>query len=258
MAKRKSIRTAGRLVTGVVYTVSSRRDTEPERAAKTNVSSMAREKLNLRRSWQKLEQVLAANFTYSDLHLTLTYNAESLPEYRDEARKKLKKFIRRLREKRKSETGEALLYIYVTEGNHGHHRLHHHMVINGTGNDIETIRELWTFGAVRYTLIGEIGYTKLAQYLTKEPRDGWRAKVGERTWTPCKGLNHPKADQGWVPDNFSLCAPPGAQILFNESVQNQFGEFAFIKYLLPQSPCDWPTQYHRGNRSKKLPNSLQN
>ena len=86
-------------MSGVVYTVAHPSDTEQQRAAKTNVSSAAREKMNLRYSWQKLELLLAANFTYSDLHVTLTYDDGWLPPNRAEARKRIKKFIRLLREK---------------------------------------------------------------------------------------------------------------------------------------------------------------
>ena len=249
MAKRKNIRTAGRLVTGVIYTVSRDRDTEQERSAKTNISSQAREVMNLRLSWQKLEQVLAANFKYSDLHITLTY--KDVPCCRSDAVKILKKFIRSLREARREETGEVLLYIYVTEGNHGDKRIHHHMVINGTINDFEMIRRLWPYGNVRFNTVGAVGYTKLAQYLTKEPRDGSRWVVGERTWTPAKGLLHPKPDKGWVPDNFSLTAPPGATIIMRETVQNSYGVFDYLKYLLPDKPVDLPKEYHRPRPQRK-------
>lgn len=251
MAKRKNIRTAGRLVTGVVYTVSKDRDTEQERSAKTNISSQAREVMNLRLSWQKLEQVLAANFSYSDLHVTLTYKDEFLPKTRSDAIKILKRFIRALREERKSATGEALIYIYVTEGNHGDKRIHHHIVVNGTSDDLIMIRRLWTYGNVRFNTVGAVGYTKLAQYLTKEPRDGGKWVLGERTWTPSKGLKHPKPDKGWVPDNFTLTSPPGAIVILRENMQNTFGEFSYLKYLLPDQPQDWPSEYHRQRPFRK-------
>ena len=90
-------------MSGVVYTVAHPSDTEQQRAAKTNVSSAAREKMNLRYSWQKLELLLAANFTYKDLHVILTYDEANLPPNRTEARKRIKKFIRLLREKRREE-----------------------------------------------------------------------------------------------------------------------------------------------------------
>ena len=251
MAKRKSIRTAGRLVTGVIYTVSRDRDTEAERSAKINISNSAREKMNLRCSWQKLEIVLAANFSYSDMHVTLTYDNDNLPGSRADAVKILRKFIRQLRELRCGLTGEALLYVYVTEGNHGLKRIHHHIVINATGNDLQQLRQLWTYGSVKINAIGAIGYTKLAQYLTKEPRDGGKWRLGERTWTPCKGLKRPTPDKGWVPENFTLTPPPGALILLSETRQNPYGEFTYLKYLLPEPPTDLPKEYHRPRPQRK-------
>lgn len=245
MAKRKSIRTAGRLVSGVIYSVAHPKDNEMQRSEKTSVSSSAREKINLRYSWQKLELVLAANFSYLDLHVILTYDDAHLPERRTDAVKNLKKFIRQLRTERKEKTGEALLYVYVTEGNHGSKRYHHHMVLNATGKDFQQIADLWQYGHVDYEKIGDVGYTKLAHYLTKEPRDGIWAEVGERTWTPSLGLLHPIPDTGWVPDNYTLAAPPGAIILLSESKQNEFGEYTYIKYLLPEVRPDWPKRHRR-------------
>jgi len=251
LAKRKNIRTAGRMVTGVIYTVSRERDTESERSAKQNISTQAREVMNLRFSWQKLEQVLASNFVYSDLHLTLTYGDDCLPSCRADARKILQRFLAAFRAERKKETGEALQYIYVTEGNHGLKRLHHHVVINGTGADFALIKRLWKYGNVHFNTIGAVGYTKLALYLTKEPRDGGKWVIGERTWTPSLGLKRPKPDRGWVPDNFTLTPPPGANVLLAETVQNHYGEFTFLKYLLPEKMEDWPTEYHRPRPPRK-------
>lgn len=243
--KRKNIRTAGRLVSGVVYTVAHPSDTEQQRAAKTNVSSTAREKMNLRYSWQKLELLLAANFTYKDLHVILTYDEDNLPPNREEARKQIKKFIRLLREKRKDEKRAALMYVYNVEGNHGNKRYHHHMVLNATGKDYAEISALWPLGHVDFELVGMVGYTKLAMYLTKEPKDGIWSEVGERSWVPSLGLKRPDYDKGTVPDNYSLSIPPGAVVLLNEYAQNEFGEFHFIKYLLPEPPADWPKRHHR-------------
>lgn len=243
--KRKNIRTAGRLVSGVVYTVAHPSDTEAQRAAKTNVSTAAREKMNLRYSWQKLELLLAANFTYKDLHVILTYDEANLPPNREEARKQIKKFIRLLREKRKADHRGVLKYVYNVEGNHGNKRFHHHMVINAVGKDFAEISGLWEHGHVDFELVGVVGYTKLAMYLTKEPKDGIWSEVGERSWVPSLGLTHPTYDKGNVPDNYSLTVPPGAVVLLNEYRQNEFGEFHFIKYLTPEPRPDWPNRHHR-------------
>lgn len=244
MAKRKNIRTAGRLVSGVVYTAVHSSDGERQRAAKTNVSSAARERMNLRYSWQKLELVLAGNFTYHDLHVTLTYDDDHLPPDRDAAKKILKKFIRACRESRHAR-GQQMKYVYNCEGNHGTKRLHHHMVINALGQDLQEITSLWPYGNVDVEIIGKVGYTKLAQYLTKEPKDGIWSEVGERSWTPSIGLIHPKEDKGICPDNYDITIPAGAIVLLNELRQNEYGSYHYIKYLNPEPKPDWPKRHHR-------------
>ena len=246
--KRKNIRTAGRLVSGVVYSVAHPSDGEQQRAAKTNVSSAARERMNARYSWQKLELLLAANFKYSDLHVILTYDDEYLPPNREAAKRRLRKAIRELREQRHA-AGKDLKYIYNCEGNHGDKRYHHHMVVNAIGNDYKTIIDLWPYGQVDFEPVGKVGYTKLAMYLTKEPKDGIWAEVGERSWTPSLGLIRPNEDKGIVRDNYDITIPPGAVVLLNEFRQNEFGEYHFIKYLLPEPRPDWPKRYHRPKKT---------
>ena len=92
-------------------------------------------------AWQKLELLLAANFTPRDLVVTLTYDDDHLPDDRDGAVDKIKGFWMQLRKARRL-AGQSLRYVYVTEGVHGDKRLHHHVVIDGTGGDLETLQSL--------------------------------------------------------------------------------------------------------------------
>lgn len=202
------------------------------------MSSAAQEIINLRYSWQKCEVLLAANFTGKDLFVTLTYDDVNLPPSRAEAVKRIRKFIGKLRSARKLR-GEAVKYIYVTEqlSSEGG-RLHHHMVLNGTGDDYETIRSLWDGGEVEIKPLevggNDDGYEVVAKYLTKEPRECGKVDVGARTWTPSLGLIHPKPAVSSMADNETIIAPPGAYVLAAPTPsKNEFGEFVYIKYLLP-------------------------
>ena len=123
---------AGRLVCAVVYTSPTAGDTPKAREQKRRASTAAREKLNARTSFQKLERTLAANFDNGDLFITLTYRDEALPEEKAAAMGRVKRFLRKLREARKAR-GKPLHYIYVTEGANPGGRLHHHLVVNSTG-----------------------------------------------------------------------------------------------------------------------------
>lgn len=231
---------AGRLVCAVVYTSPAAGDSPKRRAQKLKASTLARERLNARTSFQKLERTLAANFDDGDLYVTLTYADKHLPEDRGRAIRKIRAFLYKLRQARKAR-GQPLRYIYVTEGCCPGGRVHHHLVLNATGEDMEQLRKLWRYGdnveIRRLTFSQDHTYEDLASYLTKEPREWGRPHVGERTWTPSHGLLRPEPETETVPDYVTLTAPPGAVVLSSEGpVRNGYGEFTWIKYLLPQRP----------------------
>lgn len=229
---------AGRLVCAVVYTTPTAGDSDRVRAQKQKASTAAREKLNARTSFQKLERTLAANFDTGDLFLTVTYDDKHLPDSRDKAVRKVRSFLSKLRAAQRAR-GQPLHYIYVTEGCCPGGRLHHHLVLNSTGDDLEEIRRLWIYGdnvELRRLTFGEdYTYEDLASYLTKEPREWGHPQVGERTWTPSLGLRQPETETERVPDYMTLAPPPGAVMLAREGpVKNGYGEYVWIKYLLPK------------------------
>ena len=235
MAKRRKVIRAGQMVYAVVYSVPHVSDKPAARAAKTKCSTKARQRMNMKYAWQKLELELAANFTAKGLVVTLTYDDAHLPHHRDDAIAKLKKFWVHLRKARRL-AGQSLQYIYVTEGIHGEKRLHHHAVINGTGADLEVLQSLWKHGTVHIEPVDTSGgYEALAKYLTKEPREHGSPN-GLRSWTPSRNLQKPQTESSFVPDDLTLCAPPGAVVLDRDSMVNQWGEFKYIKYLLPDTP----------------------
>ena len=247
--------TSGRLVSAVVYTAVSSGDGERARAQKQKASTAAREKLNARTSFQKLERCLAANFDDGDLFVTLTYDDKHLPDDRDTAVRRVRFFLSKLRRARK-ERGQGLFYIYVTEGCCPGGRLHHHLVLNSTGEDLEEIRRLWIYGdnveLRRLAFSRDYTYEDLASYLTKEPRRWGHPQAGERTWTPSLGLRRPEPETETVPDYVTLAAPPGAVILAREGpVVNGYGEFMWIKYILPRNTSQKRRRTKRRRRRKE-------
>lgn len=248
MAKRRKAIKAGRLVKVVLYSCPFPSDGEQARAAKSKCSTLARQAINLKKAWQKLEMILAANFNYGDLHAVFTYDDKHIPFCLDDAVSLLKKTIVKIR-KAKRLKNEDLKYVYVNEGLHGNKRLHHHMVLNGCMDDLEMLKSLWPYGDVHIEPIDDRGYEGLAKYLTKEPR-AFGGTNGLRSWTPSRNLKKPQVSSGWVPDDMALTAPPGAIILSNEPpYRNEFGEFQEIKYLLPD-----PKIAKRKGRPKPKPN----
>ena len=89
--------TAGRLVYAVCYSQPAAADPPAERAAKSKVSSAARQRMNFKAAWQKLELTMAANFGAEDLFVTLTYDDRHLPENRDAAISRVRAFVGRVR-----------------------------------------------------------------------------------------------------------------------------------------------------------------
>ena len=180
MAKTKRLKTvrAGRLVFAACSTQARPGDSQHARAAKSKCSSLARQRLNFRYAWQKLRLLLAANFGRGDLWVTLTYDDEHLPPNRKDATRQVTAFLDRMRDARKRQ-GTVLKYCYSTHEiqEDGSRRLHHHMVLNasGDGKDIALIRRLWGNGSnIEVVLLGNAemyrndDMLELAQYMLHE------------------------------------------------------------------------------------------
>lgn len=234
MAKRLKTITAGPLVAGVCYTAPAVRDGPQERQSKAQMSSAAQERVNLRRSWQKLEMLLAANFGPRDLHVVFTYGEAHLPPTRAGAVQHLRRMIRLLRAHRRAR-GQPTRYVYITEQLSAEGgRLHHHMVLNGTGDDLEVLRSLWRWGQVEVERLDLWqGYEAMAKYLTKEPREVGRPEPGVRSWSAALGLTKPRTESESVPDTVTIAAPPGAIILDRREEHNEWGDYLYLKYLMP-------------------------
>ena len=228
---------AGRLVSAVLYTQATAADGPPVRAAKAKISSQARQRLNQRASWQKLEQLVAANCDKNDLFVTLTYRDLDLPSTREQALRCLSDFLRALREARRLR-GEELIYFKNAEhltdsGQEG--RWHHHIIINGTGNDYEELRAVWAkYGDdvdIQGLLADGWDYASRAQYMCKE-----RPPVGKQAWTPSRNIRRPERSSELVDDALTLTPPPGALVIETQQVDNAWGSFVYLKYLLPYKP----------------------
>lgn len=227
--KKKTVK-SGPLVEVVCYSQAFPRDTKQERAIKTKSSSEARKRLNDIASWKKLERLICCNFLHGCYFVTLTYSDKRYIASERIAKDDVRQFIKRVRYHRKQE-GDALSYIYVTEGKHGDHRLHHHLILNKASGDLlQELCALWPYGGV--DIEGEIDVefvANLSKYLTKE-----RVHDGARAWTASRGLKRPMETSEFVNDRYANLAPPGAYIIEStSSVENSFGRYTYLKYLEP-------------------------
>lgn len=228
MAKMKRVIVAGALVVEAVYPIPSPRDSTAVRAGKRALSSEAQQRMNFKYAWQKLEFELAANFAPGDLYCTLTYAEE--PKNRAAALRHLQAFWKKLRAAR----GKLpLRYLYVTEGKHGEGRLHHHILVNATGEDFDLIRKLWVHGTVDFVRLRvdrDKNYESLAKYLCKEQRE----KLGQRLWSGSRNLNKPEVESYYVDEDVSLAPPPGALVLDDSGDRvTQYGHYRYLKFLAP-------------------------
>lgn len=237
MAKRKKTIMAGCIVKTILYTAPEPRDGERARAEKSRMTTAAQKAMNDKTARARLEMLLAANFEGKDLFLTLTYRDADLPAKRAEAVKNVRKFLKQLREHRKAR-GQVLKYVYTTEQKHGAARLHHHLVINATERDSETIRSLWPYGdMIDLVYVRDRDYDTLARYMTKESVEG--RPVGAQMWTRSRNLEKPVVESCFVPDDTALAVPSGCFVLEREERATEYGSYSYIKYRIPS----WRRQY---------------
>ena len=98
---------------------------------------------------------------------------------------------------------------------------------------METIRSLWAYGEqVNIEPLDDTQYRALAEYLAKEPREAGSSN-GKRMWTPSRGLKRPEITSDWIDDRATLEPPPGATVLESVTERNEWGEYVYLKYLLP-------------------------
>lgn len=230
MAKKLKTIIAGPFRKEVLYTAPEPHDSPAARAQKSRATSEAQRIMNRKTSREKLKLTMYTNFTGRDLFITLTYRDTDMPAGWKRARELVRKFLRNYRNARKKR-GQSLKYIYVTEGKHGDHRLHHHLVINATGQDIEEIRSLWTYGdVVDVEYIGERGIKALSAYMTKESMEG--GPVGAQAWTPSRGMKKPTIKTVYVPNNTTLKPPLNCHIMDREIKEKEFGGYAYYEYYI--------------------------
>lgn len=247
MAKRKKTITAGCIVKTILYTAPEPRDGERARAEKSRMTTAAQKAMNDKTARCRLEMLLAANFVGKDLFITLTYRNADLPTTRAAAVKNVRKFLKQLREHRKAR-GQVLKYVYTTEEKHGEGRLHHHLVINATERDIETIRSLWPYGdIIDLVYVRDRYYDTLARYMTKESVEG--RPVGAQMWTRSRNLEQPVVESCFVPDDTALAVPPGCFVLEREEKATEYGSYSYIKYRVPP----WRQQQSRQEATSERP-----
>lgn len=182
------------------------------RRRKEQDTSLVQQKLNAKHARRYLRQLLAANFDERDIHLTLTYDDEHLPEDEEQAGKDLTLYLRRVRARCKKQGVPLPAYVAVTEWKDTV-RYHHHLVLRcGLGRD--ELEGLWARGGQKLgrcnadRLQPEKGaLNALAEYITKYTNR-------KRRWRQSRGLAKPKtpppADSKWTRRKVERAVKSGA------------------------------------------------
>ena len=169
-----------------IYPIFGRESTGRLRAAKKNLTPEAVQRNNEERSRRKLIQLIDANFTEKDYHVTLTY-AGNPPAY-EKARADVKNFLRALKRRREQRSLEELKYVYTIEDEQDgkKKRIHIHAILNG-GISREEIEQIWERGYANVDNLqpDENGLEAIARYITKQQKN-------RRKWARSRNLKLPK------------------------------------------------------------------
>ena len=244
----KTVR-AGKLVKQIIYTVADAQQCPRERAERRKATTAAQARLNLHNSTERLEMLLAANFSPSDFFLTLTLNDEHLPKSEKESdnRKKLRQIVRayfkRLRPFYKA-AGKELKYVYSPQGLTSG-RYHIHMAINAPYEDVnkslELLRSLWNegFSEVKYFSSyyekegRYIDFGRVAGYMTREAKEEG-SPCGVQVWTRSRNLKNPIIEKvERVTESATINTPAGAYQLIKEEQCSPYGSYTYLKYVYP-------------------------
>lgn len=239
MKKRRKTIIAGLLVKVVEYTPPMPRDTPRQRAAKHKATTLAQRRLNFRTAQGRLEALLAANFTWNDYFVTLTYEPGKEPKNRAEAKRHKREYLRRIRAQRKRR-GQALKWICSIENKHGDGRFHLHAVISAAdaARDLDELRSLWPYGHVDVRKLFDKDHRAdtwldIARYMTKErPEDGKdETPVGAQIYSCSRNLAKPTVRTEWIDEDATLDLPAEAFVLEREITENEFSRYKYYKYL---------------------------
>lgn len=235
VAKTLTIVTAGRYQQQVLRSRGHRYDSPKARTAKRRMTSEAQKRLNLKNSRRQLELRLAATFPTpgSGLVFVLTYRPGEEPGSWDEGDARVNDFRKLVRRERKKR-GEQLYMISNTEEHSARHgRLHHHCVVNATGDDFELLQRCWKWGEILefhpIRTDKEKNWASLAAYMTKESPE----KPGKHGWHATRNCPRPEVETFTVPDDTTLQAPSGTHLVECEKRRDEYAVLEAIAYVWP-------------------------
>lgn len=211
------------------------------RTRKKGSTSLAQKDRNMNTAVRQLAKIANCNMDPSWLFLSLTYSEESMPATAETAWKNITLFIRRLKRR-----GMDVKGFWITADKHkdgSSARLHHHMVIDGSGIDPEALEQIWGLGFVHAEHAKEQDdYTPVAAYLVRQAVD----EPGKKKWRCSLGLKKPIVKSELITDRAGeIHIPPGAEVLeishYDETTGSQY-----VRYIPAQKPKKQDADAHIG------------
>lgn len=183
-----------------------------KRSKKKYVSLPKQEKMNDKNARRKFIQIAETNFGQDDIFLSLTYKDIYLPKSYDDAQREIRNYLRRLKDRMKSQgIEEELRYIVVTsmrepKADDKGVRYHHHLLLS-CGLDRDMIEDCWRRKRNKGEKVGDpIGYANskriqedanagilgLANYLARHTTYKRRWSCSQNLERPCERTNDHK------------------------------------------------------------------
>lgn len=163
----------------------------PEGRKPKRDNSKAQRDLNDKNARKNLERLINMNFREGDLWITLTYDADHLPETMEEAVRNMQRYMQRVNYQRKKKGLPPAKYIYVTEHDEDTEvRWHHHIIMDGM-LDRDTVEACWKLrsrNTIKKIVPDDDGLSGMAKYICKD----YKRKKHERRWNASKGLKKPE------------------------------------------------------------------
>lgn len=193
---------------------------------------------NLRRSWKELEMRIAANFTPGrDIVGCVTFDPAHDPRDRLHAQAKFYYYRSKINKVRLAQGLPRLKAVWGVEVlTSKRHLWHVHFVVDSVGRDYDMLRACWPYGSDcefdTLQLDPDCGLTKIAKYLSKEPREvqDWKSRAGLHGWSSTRNCVRPTVEVIRVPGDYQLRAPGGCAVFLDETRGGEFGEIREIEY----------------------------
>ena len=216
----------------------------------------AMKKYNDKLQARKLTRLINANFKPNDFFVTLNYFKDKRPNP-ETAAAQLTAFLRALKRLYKKHSAE-LKYIKVSAyGSKG--GIHHHIVINNIGININTITALWRYSErkPKYEPLYNTGeYSGLANYLIKQLKSNGAEKITGKRYSGSRNLKQPELIKDKYISKIQWCEPPTAKIGYyidKDSIDagvNEYNGKPYLFYRLIKIPPDCVTTDGNGNKLK--------